>query len=139
MLNEEIAGLVGGLRSSSNSSVAAFARMEQKVEQLEAEAAAAGQLGVCALVATHITCMWLPGTLENNCHTIVPVLLQNEAEVVLSIREGGCNMGCTLWIYRHVLCAGAATGKLTSALAAVLQRCAGEPLCAHGRRQFRRR
>ncbi|CAL8465047.1 g4582 [Coccomyxa elongata] len=45
MLNEEIAGLVGGLRSSSNSSVAAFARMEQKVEQLEAEADAAGQLG----------------------------------------------------------------------------------------------
>ncbi len=46
MLNEEISGLVGGLRSSSNSSVAAFARMEQKVEQLEAEAESAGQLGV---------------------------------------------------------------------------------------------
>ncbi|KAK9917357.1 hypothetical protein WJX75_003500 [Coccomyxa subellipsoidea] len=45
MLNEEISGLVGGLRSSSNSSVAAFARMEQKVEQLEAEAESAGQLG----------------------------------------------------------------------------------------------
>jgi len=46
MLNEEIAGLVGGLRSSKTS-VAAFARLEQKVEQLEAEAEAAGQLGVC--------------------------------------------------------------------------------------------
>lgn len=46
MLNEEIAGLVGGLRSSKTS-VAAFTRLEQKVEQLEAEAEAAGQLGVC--------------------------------------------------------------------------------------------
>ena len=46
MLNEEISSLVGGLRSSSNSSLSAFARMEQKVEALEAEAEAAGQLGV---------------------------------------------------------------------------------------------
>ena len=46
MLNDEINSLVGGLRSSSNSSVAAFARMEAKVEALEAEAEAAGQLGV---------------------------------------------------------------------------------------------
>lgn len=46
MLNEEIAGLVGGLRSSSNSSLSAFRRMEAKVEELEAEAEAAGQLGV---------------------------------------------------------------------------------------------
>ena len=49
MLNEEISSLVGGLRSSSNSSLAAFARMEQKVEALEAEAEAAGQLRVRAL------------------------------------------------------------------------------------------
>ena len=49
MLNEEITSLIGGLRSSSNSSLAAFARMEQKVEALEAEAEAAGQLGVRAL------------------------------------------------------------------------------------------
>lgn len=49
MLNEEISSLIGGLRSSSNSSLAAFARMEQKVEALEAEAEAAGQLGVRAL------------------------------------------------------------------------------------------
>ena len=46
MLNEEISSLVGGLRSSSNSSLSAFARMEQKVEALEAEADAAGQMGV---------------------------------------------------------------------------------------------
>ena len=46
MLNDEINSLVGGLRSSSNSSVAAFARVEAKVEALEAEADAAGQLGV---------------------------------------------------------------------------------------------
>ena len=46
MLNEEIGALVGGLRSSSNSSVAAFSRMEARVEALEAEAEAAGQLGV---------------------------------------------------------------------------------------------
>ena len=45
MLNEEISSLVGGLRSSSNSSLSAFARMEQKVEALEAEADAAGQMG----------------------------------------------------------------------------------------------
>jgi hypothetical protein len=63
MLNEEISSLVGGLRSSSNSSLSAFARMEQKVEALEAEAEAAGQLGVrpvppyaaifCARVSPH--------------------------------------------------------------------------------------
>ena len=46
MLNEEISSLVGGLMSSSNSSLSAFARMEQKVEALEAEAEAAGQLEV---------------------------------------------------------------------------------------------
>ena len=46
MLNEEISSLVGGLRSSSNSSLSAFARMEQKIEALEAEAEAAGQMGV---------------------------------------------------------------------------------------------
>ena len=46
MLNEEISSLVGGLSSSSNSSLSAFARMEQKVEALEAEADAAGQMGV---------------------------------------------------------------------------------------------
>ncbi|CAL5229326.1 g12632 [Coccomyxa viridis] len=46
MLNEEISSLVGGLRSSSNSSLSAFARMEQKVEALEAEADAAGQMGM---------------------------------------------------------------------------------------------
>lgn len=46
MLNEEISSLVGGLRSSSDSSLSAFARMEQKVEALEAEAEAAGQMGV---------------------------------------------------------------------------------------------
>ncbi len=51
MLNEEIGALVGGLRSSSNSSVAAFSRMEARVEALEAEAEAAGQLGVRALAA----------------------------------------------------------------------------------------
>jgi phage shock protein A len=55
MLNEEIAGLVGGLRSSSNSSLAAFRRMEQKVEELEAEADAAGQMGVCC-PATNFYC-----------------------------------------------------------------------------------
>ena len=57
MLNDEIAGLVGGLRSSSNSSVAAFARMEQKVEQLEAEAESAGQLGVCNLLPITRLCI----------------------------------------------------------------------------------
>ena len=46
MLNEEISSLVGGLSSSSNSSLSAFSRMEQKVEALEAEAEAAGQMGV---------------------------------------------------------------------------------------------
>ena len=50
MLNEEISSLVGGLSSSSNSSLSAFARMEQKVEALEAEADAAGQMGVSPLV-----------------------------------------------------------------------------------------
>ena len=30
MLNEEIAGLVGGLRSTSGSSLAAFSRMEER-------------------------------------------------------------------------------------------------------------
>lgn len=56
MLNEEISGLVGGLRSSSNSSVAAFARMEQKVEQLEAEAESAGQLGVRGITLISSSC-----------------------------------------------------------------------------------
>ena len=51
MLNEEISSLVGGLRSSSNSSLSAFARMEQKVEALEAEAEAADSWG-CALSTT---------------------------------------------------------------------------------------
>ena len=45
MLNEEIAGLVGGLRSTSGSSLAAFSRMEEKVLALEAEAEASSQLG----------------------------------------------------------------------------------------------
>ena len=51
MLNEEISSLVGGLRSSSNTSLSAFARMEQKVEALEAEAEVAGQLGVSELLS----------------------------------------------------------------------------------------
>ena len=46
MLNEEISSLVGGLRSSSDTSLSAFARMEQRVEALEAEADIAGQSGV---------------------------------------------------------------------------------------------
>ena len=46
MLNEEISSLVGGLRSSSDTSLSAFARMEQRVEALEAEAEVAGQSGV---------------------------------------------------------------------------------------------
>ena len=45
MLNEEIAGLVGGLRSTSGSSLAAFSRMEERVLALEAEAEASSQLG----------------------------------------------------------------------------------------------
>lgn len=45
MLNEEVAGLVSGLRSSSNSSLAAFSRMEERVLALEAEAEASTQLG----------------------------------------------------------------------------------------------
>ncbi|CAK0787115.1 hypothetical protein CVIRNUC_010331 [Coccomyxa viridis] len=46
MLNEEISSLVGGLRSSSDTSLSAFARMEQRVEALEAEADIAGQSGM---------------------------------------------------------------------------------------------
>ena len=44
MLNEEIGALVGGLRSSSDSSLQAFARMEERVLALEAEADASSQL-----------------------------------------------------------------------------------------------
>ena len=51
MLNEEIASLVGGLRSSSDTSLSAFARMEQRVEALEAEAEIAGQAGVSEQVS----------------------------------------------------------------------------------------
>ena len=51
MLNEEISSLVGGLRSSSDTSLSAFARMEQRVEALEAEADIAGQSGVSELVS----------------------------------------------------------------------------------------
>ncbi|KAK9826835.1 hypothetical protein WJX81_005598 [Elliptochloris bilobata] len=45
MLNEEIAGLVSGLRSTSGSSLAAFSRVEERVLALEAEAEASSQLG----------------------------------------------------------------------------------------------
>ena len=45
MLNEEISGLVSGLRSTSGSSLAAFSRMEERVLALEAEAEASSQLG----------------------------------------------------------------------------------------------
>ncbi len=45
MLNEEVAGLVSGLRSTSGSSLAAFGRMEERVLALEAEAEASSQLG----------------------------------------------------------------------------------------------
>ena len=45
MLNEEIAGLVSGLRSTSGSSLSAFSRMEERVLAMEAEAEASSQLG----------------------------------------------------------------------------------------------
>jgi len=45
MLNEEVAGLVSGLRSTSGSSLAAFGRMEERVLAMEAEAEASSQLG----------------------------------------------------------------------------------------------
>lgn len=38
MVNEQLGGLLSGLRSSTNSSLAAFAAMEEKVMALEAEA-----------------------------------------------------------------------------------------------------
>ena len=38
MVNEQMGGLLSGLRSSTNSSLAAFAAMEEKVMALEAEA-----------------------------------------------------------------------------------------------------
>ena len=49
MVNEQLGGLLSGLRSSTNSSLAAFAAMEEKVMALEAESEAtmqASQVGV---------------------------------------------------------------------------------------------
>ena len=71
MLNEEISSLVGGLRSSSDTSLSAFARMEQKVEALEAEAEVAGQLGVSERVSPECG-VWSSGCcamLLAACHT----------------------------------------------------------------------
>ena len=74
MLNEEISSLVGGLRSSSDTGLSAFARMEQKVQALEAEAEAAGQIGVNELVSAecpasgHLNvaqCCWPPTTVTS--------------------------------------------------------------------------
>ncbi len=38
MVNEQLGGMLSGLRSSTDSSMAAFAKMEEKVMALEAEA-----------------------------------------------------------------------------------------------------
>lgn len=46
MVNEQLSGMLGGLRSSTNSSLAAFAAMEEKVMALEAEAEGAAMVRV---------------------------------------------------------------------------------------------
>lgn len=44
MVNEQLGGMLSGLRSSTNSSLAAFAAMEEKVMALEAEAEGAAMV-----------------------------------------------------------------------------------------------
>ena len=44
MVNEQLSDMLGGLRSSSTSSMAAFAAMEEKVVALEAEAEGAAMV-----------------------------------------------------------------------------------------------
>ena len=62
MVNEQLSGMLSGLRSSTDSSLAAFAAMEEKVMVLEAEAEGAAmvrsaiQYSYCAGVQpTYIT------------------------------------------------------------------------------------
>ena len=46
MVNEQLGGMLSGLRSSTDSSMAAFAKMEEKVMALEAEAEGAAMVRV---------------------------------------------------------------------------------------------
>ena len=52
-LNQSINGLVNGLQSAGKDGLAAFTRMEEKVMAMEAEAEAAGQVGVVCTLATN--------------------------------------------------------------------------------------
>lgn len=56
MVNEQLSGMLGGLRSSTNSSLAAFAAMEEKVMSLEAEAEGAAMVRASGLV-TFLECL----------------------------------------------------------------------------------
>ena len=50
MVNEQLSGMLSGLRSSTDSSMAAFAKMEEKVMALEAEAEGAAMVRLLPLL-----------------------------------------------------------------------------------------
>ena len=49
MVNEQLSGMLSGLRNSTDSSMAAFAKMEEKVMALEAEAEGAAMVRAALL------------------------------------------------------------------------------------------
>ena len=55
MVNEQLSGMLSGLRSSTDSSMAAFAKMEEKVMALEAEAEGAAMVRAVRANAVRMT------------------------------------------------------------------------------------
>ena len=59
MVNEQLSGMLSGLRSSTDSSMAAFAKMEEKVMALEAEAEGAAMVRLLAPDGLVVSCGFL--------------------------------------------------------------------------------
>ena len=70
MVNEQLSGMLSGLRSSTDSSMAAFAKMEEKVMALEAEAEGAAMVSTARMTAvnTASACKFTQGRARERQH-----------------------------------------------------------------------